>query len=129
MKKVTLSQILILPLFLVMLSEVQGQTQSEAILVPAYQNRSEMSEKMKPEQKLLRQLPKVVINENGINSKLFQSQMNEWVQKNPKLLSQLEQSVIELIQKKQYEELAQQLLDMNHSIEVVAIKSEGGKHE
>jgi hypothetical protein len=86
MKKITTSLLLFLLGFLGL--ENQANAQSDAILVPTYQNRSEMPAKMKPEQKMLKQLPMVVINENGTDLALFESEMNQWTAKNPSMLNQ-----------------------------------------
>ena len=127
MKKITTSLLLFLLGFLGL--ENQANAQSDAILVPTYQNRSEMPAKMKPEQKMLKQLPMVVINENGTDLALFESEMIGWITKNPGIKSQLEKSVIDLIDKKQFTELANMLIEMGHSKELSIANYKGGKHE
>jgi hypothetical protein len=129
MKKVTLTQLLLMLGIVLLVSKVKAQSQAEAILVPTYQDKSEMPAKMKPEHKLLRQLPKVVVYENTIDTKLFKTQLNDWVKMNPVVLSQLEKSVIDLINREQIDELAQILIEMSHTIEIAEIKNEGGNHE
>ena len=127
MKKITTRLMLFLIGFLGLTNQVNAQT--NAILVPTYQNQSEMPLKMTPAQKLLRQLPMVVINENGTDLELFKSEMNKWTAKNPSILKQLDQSVIDLINQKQFEELAEILIEMEHFKEVALINDKGGKHE
>ncbi len=127
MKKITTSLLLFLMGFLGL--ENQANAQSNAILVPTYQNRSEMPSRLTPEQKLLKQLPMVVINENGTDLALFESEMIVWMTKNPDIKSQLEKSVIDLIDKKQFTELANILIEMSHSKELSKANYKGGKHE
>ena len=127
MKKITTSLLLFLIGFLGLTNQVNAQ--SNAILVPTYQNQSEMPLKMTPEKKLLRQLPMVIINENGSDLSLFESEMNQWTAKNPSILKQLDQSVIDLINQKQFEKLAEILIEMEHSKKVAQINYKGGKHE
>jgi hypothetical protein len=127
MKKITTSLLFFLLGFLGLANQVNAQ--SNAILVPTYQNQSEMPPKMKPEQKLLKQLPLVVINENGTDLALFESEMNQWSVKNPSILSQLDQSNIDLINQKQFEKLAEILIEMEHYREIALINYKGGKHE
>jgi hypothetical protein len=107
----------------------QANAQSNAILVPTYQNQSEMPPKMKPEQKMLKQLPLVVINENGTDLALFESEMNQWSVKNPSILNQLDKTIIDLINQKQFEKLAEILIEMEHFKEIALINYKGGKHE
>jgi hypothetical protein len=127
MKKITTSLLLFFMGFLGLGNLVNAQT--NAILVPTYQNRSEMPAKMKPEQKLLKQLPMVVINENGTDLALFESEMNQWTAKNPSILNQLAQSNIDLINQKQFEMLAEILIEIEHYKEIALINYKGGKHE
>jgi hypothetical protein len=127
MKKITTSLLFFLLGFLGLANQVNAQ--SNAILVPAYQNQSEMPPKMKPEQKLLKQLPLVVINENGTDLALFESEMNQWSVKNPSILNQLAQSNIDLINQKQFEKLAEILIEIEHYKEIALINYKGGKHE
>ena len=88
-----------------------------------------MPKRLSPEQKLLLQLPIVVINENGTDLKLFESEMKLWVDKNPIILKQLDKATIELINQKQFESLSNILIEMNHSKEIALINYKGGKHE
>ena len=127
MKKITTSLLFFLMGFLGLANQVNAQT--NAILAPTYQNQSEMPSKTRPEQKLLKQLPMVVINENGPDLTLFESEMKQWTLKNPSVLSQLDKTVIDLINKKQFEKLAEILIEMGHSKEVAVINYIGGKHE
>lgn len=127
MKKITTSLLLFLMGFLGLTNLVNAQ--SNAILVPTYQNQSEMPLKMTPEQKMLKQLPMVIINENGSDLELFKSEMNQWTIKNPSVLNQLDKTIIDLINQKQFEKLAEILIEMEHSKEVALINYKGGKHE
>jgi hypothetical protein len=127
MKKITTILVLFFIGFFGLVNKAKAQ--SDAILVPTYQNQSEMPSKTRPEQKLLKQLPMVVINENGPDLTLFESEMIQWTLKNPSVLSQLDKTVIDLINKKQFEKLAEILIEMGHSKEVAVINYIGGKHE
>jgi hypothetical protein len=127
MKKITTSLLFFLMGFLGLAN--QANAQSNAILVPTYQNQSEMPPKMKPEQKMLKQLPLVVINENGTDLALFESEMNQWSVKNPSILNQLDKTIIDLINQKQFEKLAEILIEMEHFKEIALINYKGGKHE
>lgn len=127
MKKITASLLLFLIGFLGLTNRINAQ--SNAILVPTYQNQSEMPSKIKPEQKLLKQLPMVVINENGADLVLFESEMNKWTVKNPSIINQLDKSIIDLINRKQFKKLAEILIEMEHSREVALINYTGGMHE
>jgi hypothetical protein len=60
---------------------------------------------------------------------LFESEMNQWSVKNPSILSQLDQSNIDLINQKQFEKLAEILIEMEHYREIALINYKGGKHE
>jgi len=127
MKQITTSLLIALLGFLGLTNQVKAQ--SDAILVPTYQNESEMPAKIKPEQKLLKQLPLVIINENGVDLSLFKSEMNVWIEKNPSILKQLEKSIRDLISANQFNELAEILIEMGHSKELALINYKGGKHE
>jgi hypothetical protein len=127
MKKITTSLLFFLMGFLGLAN--QANAQSNAILVPTYQNQSEMPPKMKPEQKMFKQLPLVVINENGTDLALFESEMNQWSVKNPSILNQLDKTIIDLINQKQFEKLAEILIEMEHFKEIALINYKGGKHE
>jgi hypothetical protein len=127
MKKMTTSLLLFLLGFFGLVNQVKAQ--SNPILVPTYQSQTEMPPKTKPAQKLLKQLPLVVINENGADFTLFESEMNQWKVKNPSVLNQLDKSVIDLINEKKYEKLAEMLIEMGHSKELSIVKYKGGKDE
>jgi len=127
MKKMTSSLLFFLMGFLGLANPVNAQ--SDAILVPTYKNQSEMPAKMKPEQKMLRQLPIVVLNENGTDFTQFKAEMNKWIANNPSKLSQFEVSVNELIANKQFEQLVEVLIEMGHSKEISLVNYKGGKHE
>jgi hypothetical protein len=127
MKQITTSLLIALLGFLGLTNQVKAQP--DAILVPTYQNQSEMPAKIKPEQKLLKQLPLVIINENGVDLSLFKGEMNVWIEKNPSILKQLEKSIRDLISANQFNELAEILIEMEHSRELSSINYKGGKHE
>lgn len=107
----------------------ETKAQSEAIPVPTYQNRSEMSPKMTPEQKMLRQLPQVIIDDKGVDLTLFTAEMIQWIKKNPSLIQLFEIRVINLIENKKFEELANILMEVGHSKEVSTSNYKGGQHE
>lgn len=127
MKKITTSLLFFLMGFLGLANQVNAQT--NAILVPTYQNQSEMPAKTRPEQKLLKQLPMVVINENGPDLALFESEMKQWTLKNPSILNQLDEAIIDLINQKQFEKLTEILIEKEHYKEIALINYKGGKHE
>ena len=95
MKKITTILVLFFIGFFGLVNKAKAQ--SDAILVPTYQNRSEMPTRLSPAKKLLKQLPIVVINENGTDLALFESEMKLWLVKNPIVKSKLEKSVTDLI--------------------------------
>lgn len=107
----------------------KATAQSNPIVVPTYANRSEMPDRITPEKKLLRQLPLVVMNEKGTDLALFESEMKQWIIKNPSIYSQLEKPVINLIEQNQFEQLTEILIEMGHSKENDLIKKTGGKHD
>jgi hypothetical protein len=107
----------------------KAKAQSDAILVPTYQNRSEMPTRLSPAKKLLKQLPMVVINENGTDLSLFESEMKLWLVKNQIVKSKLEKSVIDLIDNEQFNDLANILIEMGQSKELSLANNKGGNHE
>ena len=127
MKKITTILVLFFIGFFGLVNKVKAQ--SDAILVPTYQNRSEMPTRLSPAKKLLKQLPIVVINENGTDLALFESEMKLWLVKNPIVKSKLEKSVIDLIDNKQFNDLANILIEMGQSKELSLADYKGGKHE
>lgn len=127
MKKITTSLLLFLMGFLGLASQVNAQ--SNAMLVPTYQKQSDMPNKITPEDKLLKQLPMVVINENGTDLALFESEMNKWMVKKPSIINQLDKAIIDLINQKQFEKLANILIEKEHYKEIALINYKGGKHE
>jgi hypothetical protein len=127
MKNITSSILLFLIGFLGLVKDVKAQ--SDAILVPTYVNRSEMPARTTPEQKLLKQLPLVVITENGNDIALFESEMHLWLVKNKNLKPQLDQKIIDLIDDKKFEVLAKYLIKIGHSKELALGKYQGGKNE
>ncbi|HRG58526.1 MAG TPA: hypothetical protein PK323_06170 [Bacteroidia bacterium] len=129
MKKITLSQTLILLGFLGLVNQVQGQNQSETVLVPTYNSRSEMPSRLTPEQKMLFQLPKVIIYDDGVDLDQFKNDMNEWLIKNPNQTQKFEKRVAETINNKQFEDLSQILIELNHTKEIALLNKKGGHHE
>jgi hypothetical protein len=127
MKKITTILVLFFIGFFGLVNKAKAQ--SDAILVPTYQNRSEMPTRLSPAKKLLKQLPIVVINENGTDLALFESEMKLWLVKNPIVKSKLEKSVIDLIDNKQFNDLANILIEMGQSKELSLADYKGGKHE
>lgn len=127
MKKITTILVLFFIGFFGLVNKVKAQ--SDAILVPTYQNRSEMPTRLSPAKKLLKQLPIVVINENGTDLALFESEMKLWLVKNPIVKSKLEKSVIDLIDNKQFNDLANILIEMGQSKELSLANYKGGNHE
>lgn len=127
MKKITTSLLLLL---LGCLSFPESASaQSDAILVPTFQNRSEMPARIKPEQKLLKELPFVIINENGIDFSQFKKEMMDWKTQNPSKLAQFESSINEFILKNEFDKLAEALVESGHSKEIALINYKGGNHE
>ncbi len=127
MKKITTILVLFFIGFFGLVNKAKAQ--SDAILVPTYQNRSEMPTRLSPAKKLLKQLPIVVINENGTDLALFESEMKLWLVKNPIVKSKLEKSVIDLIDNEQFNDLANILIEMGQSKELSLADYKGGKHE
>lgn len=127
MKKITTILVLFFIGFFGLVNKAKAQ--SDAILVPTYQNRSEMPTRLSPAKKLLKQLPIVVINENGTDLALFESEMKLWLVKNPIVKSKLEKSVIDLIDNKQFNDLANILIEMGQSKELSLANNKGGNHE
>jgi hypothetical protein len=127
MKKITTILALFFIGFFGLVNKVKAQ--SDAILVPTYQNRSEMPTRLSPAKKLLKQLPMVVINENGTDLSLFESEMKLWLVKNQIVKSKLEKSVIDLIDNEQFNDLANILIEMGQSKELSLANNKGGNHE
>jgi hypothetical protein len=127
MKKITTILVLFFIGFFGLVNKVKAQ--SDAILVPTYQNRSEMPTRLSPAKKLLKQLPMVVINENGTDLSLFESEMKLWLVKNQIVKSKLEKSVIDLIDNEQFNDLANILIDMGQSKELSLANNKGGNRE
>jgi hypothetical protein len=127
MKKITTILVLFFIGFFGLVNKVKAQ--SDAILVPTYQNRSEMPTRLSPAKKLLKQLPMVVINENGTDLSLFESEMKLWLVKNQIVKSKLEKSVIDLIDNEQFNDLANILIEMGQSKELSLANNKGGNHE
>jgi hypothetical protein len=127
MKKNTASLFIFLIGFLGLENLVQAQT--DAILVPTFHNQSEMTPKTRPEQKLIKVLPIVVLNENGADIALFKAEMNDWKIKNPNLINQFDKSIADLINNLQFEKLAEELINFGHTKELVLADYKGGKHE
>jgi hypothetical protein len=127
MKKITTILVLFFIGFFGLVNKAKAQ--SDAILVPTYQNRSEMPTRLSPAKKLLKQLPIVVINENGTDLALFESEMKLWLVKNPIVKSKLEKSVIDLIDNEQFNDLANILIEMGQSKELSLANNKGGNHE
>jgi hypothetical protein len=127
MKKITTILVLFFIGFLGLVNKAKAQ--SDAILVPTYQNRSEMPTRLSPAKKLLKQLPMVVINENGADLSLFESEMKLWLVKNQIVKSKLEKSVIDLIDNEQFNDLANILIEMGQSKELSLANNKGGNHE
>ncbi len=127
MKKITTILVLFFIGFFGLVNKAKAQ--SDAILVPTYQNRSEMPTRLSPAKKLLKQLPIVVINENGTDLALFESEMKLWLVKNPIVKSKLEKSVIDLIDNEQFNDLANILIEIGQSKELSLANNKGGNHE
>ena len=127
MKKITTILVLFFIGFFGLVNKAKAQ--SDAILVPTYQNRSEMPTRLSPAKKLLKQLPIVVINENGTDLALFESEMKLWLVKNPIVKSKLEKSVTDLIDNEQFNDLANILIEMGQSKELSLANNKGGNHE
>jgi hypothetical protein len=127
MKKITTILVLFFIGFFGLVNKAKAQ--SDAILVPTYQNRSEMPTRLSPAKKLLKQLPMVVINENGTDLSLFESEMKLWLVKNQIVKSKLEKSVIDLIDNEQFNDLANILIEMGQSKELSLANNKGGNHE
>ena len=127
MKKITTILVLFFIGFFGLVNKAKAQ--SDAILVPTYQNRSEMPTRLSPAKKLLKQLPIVVINENGTDLALFESEMKLWLVKNPIVKSKLEKSVTDLIYNEQFNDLANILIEMGQSKELSLANNKGGNHE
>jgi hypothetical protein len=127
MKKITTILVLFFIGFFGLVNKVKAQ--SDAILVPTYQNRSEMPTRLSPAKKLLKQLPMVVINENGTDLSLFESEMKLWLVKNQIVKSKLEKSVIDLIDNEQFNDLANILIEMGQSKELSLANNKGGNRE
>jgi len=127
MKKITTILVLFFIGFFGLVNKAKAQ--SDAILVPTYQNRSEMPTRLSPAKKLLKQLPIVVINENGTDLALFESEMKLWLVKNPIVKSKLEKSVIDLIDNEQFNHLANILIEIGQSKELSLANNKGGNHE
>lgn len=129
MKKITLSQTLILLGFLGLVKQVQAQNQSEIVLVPTYNSQTEMPSRLTPEQKMLFQLPKVIIYDDGVDLDQFKKEMSEWLIKNPNQTQKFEKRVTETINNKQFEDLSQILIELNHTKEIASLSKKGGQHE
>jgi hypothetical protein len=127
MKKITTILVLFFIGFFGLVNKAKAQ--SDAVLVPTYQNRSEMPTRLSPAKKLLKQLPMVVINENGTDLSLFESEMKLWLVKNQIVKSKLEKSVIDLIDNEQFNDLANILIEMGQSKELSLANNKGGNHE
>jgi hypothetical protein len=127
MKKITTILVLFFIGFFGLVNKAKAQ--SDAILVPTYQNRSEMPTRLSPAKKLLKQLPMVVIHENGPDLSLFESEMKLWLVKNQIVKSKLEKSVIDLIDNEQFNDLANILIEMGQSKELALANNKGGNHE
>lgn len=127
MKKITLNQTLILLGFLGLVNQVQAQNQT--VLVPTYNSRAEMPARLTPEQKMLFQLPKVVIYDNGVDQVQFKNDMNLWLTQNSNQTQMFEKKVAEIINNKQFEDLAQMLIELNHTKEIASLNKKGGQHE
>jgi hypothetical protein len=127
MKKITTILVLFFIGFFGLVNKAKAQ--SDAILVPTYQNRSEMPTRLSPAKKLLKQLPMVVINENGTDLSLFESEMKLWLVKNQIVKSKLEKSVIDLIDNEQFNDLANILIEMGQSKELSLANNKGGNRE
>jgi hypothetical protein len=127
MKKITTILVLFFIGFFGLVNKVKAQ--SDAVLVPTYQNRSEMPTRLSPAKKLLKQLPMVVINENGTDLSLFESEMKLWLVKNQIVKSKLEKSVIDLIDNEQFNDLANILIEMGQSKKLSLANNKGGNHE
>jgi hypothetical protein len=127
MKKITTILVLFFIGFFGLVNKAKAQ--SDAVLVPTYQNRSEMPTRLSPAKKLLKQLPMVVINENGTDLSLFESEMKLWLVKNQIVKSKLEKSVIDLIDNEQFNDLANILIDMGQSKELSLANNKGGNRE
>jgi len=127
MKKITTILVLFFIGFFGLVNKAKAQ--SDAIIVPTYQNRAEMPTRLSPAKKLLKQLPMVVINENGTDLSLFESEMKLWLVKNQIVKSKLEKSVIDLIDNEQFNDLANILIEMGQSKELSLANNKGGNHE
>jgi hypothetical protein len=127
MKKITTSLLFFLFGFLGLANQTKAQT--SAIPVPTYQNRSEIPNRITPEQKQLRQLPMVVLTENGLNISEFKTEITKWIEKNPSTVKNLEKSYVEMINQKQFENLADALIEIGHYKQIQSAVTKGGKHE
>ncbi len=127
MKKITTILVLFFIGFFGLVNKAKAQ--SDAIIVPTYQNRAEMPTRLSPAKKLLKQLPMVVVNEKGTDLSLFESEMKLWLVKNQIVKSKLEKSVIDLIDNEQFNDLANILIEMGQSKELSLANNKGGNHE
>jgi hypothetical protein len=127
MKKNTASLFIFLIGFLGLGNLVKGQP--NAVIVPTFQNQSELPPKMRQEQKLIKRLPLVTINENGADIALFKAEMNDWKIENPNLIHQFDKSISDLINNLQFDLLAEELINLGHTKELALADYKGGKHE
>ena len=118
-------------LFLLCLTAFTGKVkaQSDIIPVPTYNSQAEMPMQITPEQKMLRELPRVVVYNNGADYSTFESSMNKWLVSNENLRSKFDPKVNEMIKNKNFREVADLLVDFNHFVKINANNPKGGNHE
>lgn len=127
MKKISPYQLLFLLGFLAFAEKAAAQ--SEMYPIATYNSRAEMPSQITPEQKMLRELPRVIIYNDGADYIAFESAMNKWVISNENALSKLEPEVNDLIKNKKFREVADLLVDFSHFVKINAKSPKGGKHE
>lgn len=108
---------------------VSAKAQSAIVPVPAYQTQAEIPGQISAEEKMLQELPFVVIKGFEIDYTSFNSEMEAWIPGNQSTIKGLSKDVQDLIAKKSFNELAQLLVDNEHYKMVSATKVKGGKYE
>ena len=127
MRKINFYQLLFLLCLTVFAGKVKAQ--SEIVPVPTYSNKAEMPMQITPEQKILRELPRVIVYHNGADYSTFESSMNKWLASNENLRSKLDPKVNEMIKNKNFRELADLLVDFNHLVKINTNNPKGVNHE
>lgn len=127
MRKINFYQLFFLLCFTAFAGRVKAQ--SDIIPVPTYNTQAEMNVQITPEQKMLRELPRVIVYNNGADYSTFESSIKKWLVSNENLHSRFDSKVNEMIKNKNFRDLADLLVDFNHFVKINANNPRGGNHE